>query len=293
MSATSSASALDVIRACASSINLGGLGTAETGRRHRRGRRADRAPAARCHQRRASLPSGHRPGRRPRPGDRSPGTRRSAHPRRHDARIERHRGLRPRARGEGDPRHAGAVRDHGEPRLRAAVQGPQDRRRDREAVRPQPAPGEGAQALPALSPAASRRCDAMVTTEIAVATRKQGRANFATAADHAAERAIVARLTAGYPDIPVLAEESATKALRKAERLWVVDPIDGTLNFSRGIPFYAVVIAYVEDGRSRAAAVHSPRTRETFIASEGAGATLGRTRIQVSDTRRLSQALAT
>jgi myo-inositol-1(or 4)-monophosphatase len=135
--------------------------------------------------------------------------------------------------------------------------------------------------------------DAIVTTEIAVVTRKQGRANFATAADHAAERAIVARLTAGYPDIPVLAEESATKALRKAERLWVVDPIDGTLNFSRGIPFYAVVIAYVEDGRSRAAAVHSPRTRETFIASEGAGATRGRSRIQVSDTRRLSQALAT
>ena len=69
--------------------------------------------------------------------------------------------------------------------------------------------------------------DAIVTTEIAVVTRKQGRANFATAADHAAERAIVARLTAGYPDIPVLAEESATKALRKAERLWV----DGYLSF--------------------------------------------------------------
>jgi len=159
-----------------------------------------------------------------------------------------------------------------------------------------------------LSPAASRRYsalatlaartavevgDAIVTTEIAIVTRKKGRANFATAADHAAERAIVTRLTASHPDIPVLAEESATRKLRSAERLWVVDPIDGTLNFSRGIPFYAVVIAYVEDGKARAAAVHSPRTRETFVASEDAGATLGRRRIQVSDTRRLSQALAT
>ena len=93
--------------------------------------------------------------------------------------------------------------------------------------------------------------------------------------------------------MPVLAEESARRALRSAERLWVVDPIDGTLNFSRGIPFYAVVIAYVEDGRARAAAVHSPRTRETFVACEGAGAFLGRTRIHVSPTTRLSQSLAT
>ena len=54
-----------------------------------------------------------------------------------------------------------------------------------------------------------------------------------------------------------------------------------------------MVIAYVEDGRARAAAVHSPRTRETFIASEGEGARLNRRVIHVSDTRRLSQALAT
>ncbi len=132
-----------------------------------------------------------------------------------------------------------------------------------------------------------------MTTQIAVVTQKKGRANFATAADHAAEKAIVTRLTASHPDIPVLAEESATRKLRSAERLWVVDPIDGTLNFSRGIPFYAVVIAYVEDGKARAAAVHSPRTRETFIASEDAGATLGSSHIRVSETGRLSQALAT
>ncbi len=91
----------------------------------------------------------------------------------------------------------------------------------------------------------------------------------------------------------MLAEESARRSLRRAERLWVVDPIDGTLNFSRGIPFYCVVIAYVEDGRTRAAAVHAPRTRETFVASEGAGAFRGRTRIAVSQTKKLSHALAT
>ena len=135
--------------------------------------------------------------------------------------------------------------------------------------------------------------DAIVTSDVAVVTRKKGRANFATAADHAAEKAIIELLAAYDPVIPVLAEESARRELRKAERLWVVDPIDGTLNFSRGIPFYAVVIAYVEDGRVRAAAVHSPRTRETFVASAGRGATLNGKQIHVSKTTRLSAALAT
>lgn len=135
--------------------------------------------------------------------------------------------------------------------------------------------------------------DAIVTTDVGIAKRKRGRANFATAADHAAERAIVARLAAHDAKIPVLAEESARRGLRDRERLWVVDPIDGTLNFSRGIPFYAVVIAYVEDGRVRAAAVHSPRTAETFVASEGRGATLGGRPIAVARTRRLSSALVT
>ena len=129
--------------------------------------------------------------------------------------------------------------------------------------------------------------------DVDVVTRKRGRSNFATTADHAAEKAIVQRLTAHDPAIPILAEESARKGLRVSPRLWVVDPIDGTLNFSRGIPFYAVVIAYVEDGRARAAAVHSPRTKETFVASDGAGATLGGRAIHVSQTSRLSQALAT
>ncbi len=135
--------------------------------------------------------------------------------------------------------------------------------------------------------------DAIVTSDIGIVTRKRGRANFATAADHTAERAIIRRLAAHDAAIPVLAEESAKQSVRGAERLWVVDPIDGTLNFSRGIPFYCVVIAYVEDGRTRAAAVHAPRTRETFVASEGAGAFRGRTRIHVSRTAKLSQALAT
>jgi myo-inositol-1(or 4)-monophosphatase len=132
--------------------------------------------------------------------------------------------------------------------------------------------------------------DAIDIAQIGIVTRKRGRANFATAADHAAQDAIIARLAAHDRSIPVLAEEGAIKALRRSERLWVVDPIDGTLNFSRGVPFYCVAIGYVEDGVVRAGAVHAPRTGETFIAHEGGGATLNGAPIAVSAAKRLAQA---
>jgi myo-inositol-1(or 4)-monophosphatase len=128
--------------------------------------------------------------------------------------------------------------------------------------------------------------------DTAIVTRKRGRANFATAADHAAEREIISRLSAHDARIPILAEESARKKLVTAERLWVVDPLDGTLNFSRGLSFYCVLIGYVEGGKARAAAVHAPRTGETFIASEGAGATRNGMAIAVSRVGRLPEAFA-
>src|SRR4029077_7215558 len=66
-----------------------------------------------------------------------------------------------------------------------------------------------------------------------IGTRKRGRANFATAADHAAELEILRRLRAHDSRIPILAEESADRKLRTAERLWVAGPLGGTANLSR------------------------------------------------------------
>ena len=128
--------------------------------------------------------------------------------------------------------------------------------------------------------------------DVAIVTRKRGRANFATAADHAAEAEILRRLRRHDRTIPILAEESADPKLRRAERLWVVDPLDGTLNFSRAIPFYCVAIGYVEDGRVRAAAVHAPRTGELYVAHEGGGATLHAVKISVSNVSRVGDAFA-
>jgi len=128
--------------------------------------------------------------------------------------------------------------------------------------------------------------------DVSIVTRKRGRANFATAADHAAEIEILKRLRAYDRAIPILAEESADRKLRSAPRLWVVDPLDGTLNFSRAIPFYCVAIAYVEDGKARAAAVYAPRTAELFVAHEGGGTKLHGAKISVSAVARAADAFA-
>lgn len=134
--------------------------------------------------------------------------------------------------------------------------------------------------------------DAIATDDVAIVTWKKGRANFATRADHAAEKSIVARLARATPGVPVLAEESAAGSPTLKGTLWVADPIDGTLNFSRGVPFYCVAIAYVEARRTRAAAVYAPRTSELFVASEGGGATLNGERINVAEPRPLAECFA-
>jgi len=132
--------------------------------------------------------------------------------------------------------------------------------------------------------------DSIDVAAVGIHTRKGGKANFATMADHAAQDAVIARLAAHDRTIPVLAEEGTVKAVRRAERLWVVDPIDGTLNFSKALPFYCVAIAYVEDGVARAAAIHAPRLGETFSAHSGGGARLNGDPIAVSAVTKLSQA---
>jgi myo-inositol-1(or 4)-monophosphatase len=134
--------------------------------------------------------------------------------------------------------------------------------------------------------------NAIVIENVGIVTQKKGRANFATAADHAAEEAILAAIRSHDPGAPILAEESTAIDVGAAERLWVVDPLDGTLNFSRAVPFYCVAIGYVEDGKVRAGAVHAPRLRETFAASEGEGATLNGSPIRVSDTKTAKEAFA-
>jgi myo-inositol-1(or 4)-monophosphatase len=121
----------------------------------------------------------------------------------------------------------------------------------------------------------------------ALAVDTKGAQDFVTEADRAVERLIRDRVAARFPDDRVLGEEGGGS---DAGRLWVVDPIDGTINFIRGLPAYAVSIAYVEDGRTRAGVVDIPLLDEMFHARCGAGAFCNDERIAVSRCDSLARA---
>lgn len=123
----------------------------------------------------------------------------------------------------------------------------------------------------------------------------KGKRDPVTATDRASEALIAAGLAAARPDDGLLAEEQTARRL-DARRLWIVDPLDGTVNFAHGHPLVAVSIALVVDGQPVAGAVALPLLGEAYSASAGAGARRWRgeqppERLSVSRTARLDQAL--
>ncbi|PRW65056.1 inositol monophosphatase family protein [Actinopolyspora mortivallis] len=128
-----------------------------------------------------------------------------------------------------------------------------------------------------------------VVTEGTVDT-KSTETDVVTAADRAVERLIRQRLEELRPGDPVLGEEEG--GTHEQEGLqWVVDPIDGTVNYLYGHPNYAVSVAVQRNGTSLAGAVVEPRTGRVWSAASGHGAELDGQRLTVSAERRLDLSL--
>jgi myo-inositol-1(or 4)-monophosphatase len=122
-----------------------------------------------------------------------------------------------------------------------------------------------------------------------VKVTRKGHHDYATQVDHDAEAAIIDTLLTAYPDHQILAEESGTQG--QSEHVWIIDPLDGTLNFMHGFPQYAVSIALSVRGRLEQAVIYDPTRDELFTASRGAGAQLNGHRLRVSTCTHLDQAL--
>jgi myo-inositol-1(or 4)-monophosphatase len=98
----------------------------------------------------------------------------------------------------------------------------------------------------------------------------KGPRDVVTEVDHLCEALVMEAVRARYPDDAFLAEEigeveAATQA--KSSRVWIVDPLDGTINYANGIPFFCISIALVADGRPVAGVVYDPTRDETFTGS--------------------------
>jgi myo-inositol-1(or 4)-monophosphatase len=113
-----------------------------------------------------------------------------------------------------------------------------------------------------------------------------------TEADHLSEDLVISAIRGRFPDDAILAEESGAHAAAEARpvngRLWVIDPLDGTVNYANGLPVFCVSIGFVVDGRPTAGAVRDPTRSETFAATADGPATLNGRPIRASTKDKLS-----
>lgn len=113
-------------------------------------------------------------------------------------------------------------------------------------------------------------------------SHKEGINNLVTEADFASDKAIKQVIKNAFPDHGIVSEESEEK-ISESDYKWIIDPIDGTVNFANGIPVCCVSIGLEYQGKMLMGAVYNPNMNEFFFAEKGKGATLNDNKINVSD----------
>lgn len=114
------------------------------------------------------------------------------------------------------------------------------------------------------------------------AVRRKEDGSPVTGVDVEVEEAMMTRLVDSLSDIPLLGEESAHEAPDRLDRYVAVDPIDGTSNFLRGVPFFGMTALYVEDGQPRVGVVLDPVHEREYWAIHGGGAHLNGERLRAT-----------
>lgn len=113
-----------------------------------------------------------------------------------------------------------------------------------------------------------------------------------TKSDLLSEKIIVSAIRKKYPDHSIISEECGS-VNKGAEYVWVIDPIDGTLNYSRGVSAFGVMACLVYQGEVILSAVHLPATKEFFFAKAGKGAYRNGKRLRCSKAKKLSTSVGT
>lgn len=115
--------------------------------------------------------------------------------------------------------------------------------------------------------------------------------DFVTAVDRSVEKIIIGELRKRFPDHRFIGEESGISGSPDAKIEWLIDPLDGTTNFVRGIPHFAISIACRMEGKLEHALILDPIRDDEFSASRGQGARLNGKRLRVSGCKSLEGAL--
>ena len=119
----------------------------------------------------------------------------------------------------------------------------------------------------------------------------KGPGDFVTSADKRTEKIIINELQKAHPDFGIITEEKGIINESNNKNRWIIDPIDGTMNFLNGIPQFAISIGYEQDGEIICGVIFNPIINEMFVAEKGNGAFLNNQRIRVSSKKKIKDAL--
>ena len=121
--------------------------------------------------------------------------------------------------------------------------------------------------------------------------KKKGPLDFVTNADLKAEKIIIDELKKAKPNFSILSEEVGYKKNKDTENTWIIDPIDGTINFLHGIPHFAISIGLLSNDEVKSGLIFDPIKNEMFYAEKNNGAFFNNERIRVSKKNELSECL--
>ena len=119
----------------------------------------------------------------------------------------------------------------------------------------------------------------------------KGPGDFVTSADKRTEKILIGELQRAHPEYGIITEEKGIINKSNTDNRWIIDPIDGTMNFLNGIPQFAISIGYEEKGEITCGVIFNPIINEMFIAEKGNGAYLNNSRIRVSNKKKIKDAL--
>tara|TARA_B100001559_G_scaffold232483_1_gene195816 strand:- start:1360 stop:2160 length:801 start_codon:yes stop_codon:yes gene_type:complete len=119
----------------------------------------------------------------------------------------------------------------------------------------------------------------------------KGPGDFVTSADRRTEKILIEELQKAHPDYGIITEESGTINKSNIKNRWIIDPIDGTMNFLNGVPQFAISVGYEEDNEIKSGIIFNPIMNEFFSAEKGNGAYLNNSRIRVSKKKKIKDAL--
>jgi myo-inositol-1(or 4)-monophosphatase len=119
----------------------------------------------------------------------------------------------------------------------------------------------------------------------------KGPGDFVSSADKRTEKIIIEELQKAYPEYGIITEERGIINEANIKNRWIIDPIDGTMNFLNGIPQFAISVGYEENNEIKCGVIFNPITNEMFCAEKGNGAFLNNSRIRVSNKKKLNDSL--